>query len=53
MPKKSDEYGPKESEARMKAALLGARIAGHKTMADIKKKSAAKKKSKREKARKP
>jgi hypothetical protein len=41
MAKKSDDqYGPKEAEARMKAALLGARIAGHVPM---KAKKAAKK----------
>jgi hypothetical protein len=46
MAKKSDDqYGPKEAEARMKAALLGARLAGHVPM-KAKKKAAQKAKKK-------
>jgi hypothetical protein len=42
--KDSDKFSPKEVERRFEAALRGARIAGHKQMKDITKKSAAKRK---------
>jgi hypothetical protein len=39
-----DEFSPEEAKERMKAALLGARLAGHKPMEDlIKKKPKVKK----------
>jgi hypothetical protein len=46
MATKSDDeqYSPEESRKRLEAALRGARIAGHKPMADIPKKRVAKKK---------
>jgi hypothetical protein len=34
----ADQYGDREAEERLKAALRGARIAGHKQMSDIPKK---------------
>jgi hypothetical protein len=46
MTKKDDQYSPEEAKERMKAALLGARIAGHMPMkAKPKAKKAAKKKT--------
>jgi hypothetical protein len=33
--KPEDQYTPEEAKKRMEAALRGARIAGHKSMADI------------------
>jgi hypothetical protein len=51
MPKKvEDQYGPEETKERMRAALLGARLAGHKPMESLikkkpKPKGAAKKKT--------
>jgi hypothetical protein len=43
-----DKFSKEESERRFKAALLGARIAGHKPMESlIKKKPAVKKKAKK------
>jgi hypothetical protein len=39
MAQKSDEqYSPEEAKKRMEAAIRGARLAGHKSMADIPKK---------------
>jgi hypothetical protein len=41
-----DQYSPEESSERMKAALLGARIAGHKPMESLIKKKPKVKKTK-------
>ena len=48
MKTKSDDekYSPEETTARMKAALLGARIAGHKPMESLIKKKPKVKKAK-------
>lgn len=51
MAAKSDEkFSPKESEDRMRAALKGARIAGHKSMKDIAPKRESKKKNSKPKS---
>jgi len=48
MNKKSDDnYSDEEAERRLVAALRGSKITGHKPMADIPKKRAAKKTKKR------
>jgi hypothetical protein len=41
--KPDDQYSPEEAKERMKAALLGARLAGHVPMKAKKAKKAAKK----------
>jgi hypothetical protein len=41
--KSDDQYSPEEAKERMKAALLGARIAGHMPMKAAKIRKAAKK----------
>jgi hypothetical protein len=50
---KSDLFDEKEAKARFEAALRGARITGHKMMADIPKRAAKKTKPKKSPANKP